>query len=131
MAIGLVQSTGANITGFSGPVVPDKNYKRSRKPNVRTTKFGDGYEQRKVVGINNFKEEYTLTFVNRPESEIDDLNTFFESLNGVDTLIFKEEDTNSSPITIDLIVVCDEWDISTPVSGVKSLTAKLRRVYEA
>jgi phage-related protein len=131
MAIGLVQSTGANIAGFSGPVVPDKNYKRNRKPNVRVTKFGDGYEQRKVIGINNTSEEYTLSFVNRPESEIDDLNTFFESLNGVDTFIFKEEDTNSSPITIDLIVVCDEWDISTPVSGVKSLTAKLRRVYEA
>jgi phage-related protein len=79
MAIGLVQSTGANIAGFSGPVVPDKNYKRNRKPNVRVTKFGDGYEQRKVIGINN----------------------------------------------------TSEWDISTPVSGVKSLTAKLRRVYEA
>jgi hypothetical protein len=31
MAIGLVQSTGANIAGFSGPVVPDKNYKSKEK----------------------------------------------------------------------------------------------------
>ena len=132
MSIGLVQSTGSNIIGFSGPVVPDKNYKRSRKPNIRVTKFGDGYEQRKPIGINNIQETYTLSFVNRTDTEIDDLNTFFAGLNSTDTLIFKEEDSNGSPsTTIDITVVCESWDITTPNTGVRSLTATFRRVYEA
>ena len=131
MAIGLVQANGSNITGFSAPVTPDKNFVRQRKPKVRTTKFGDGYEQRKVIGINNFEETYTLSFNNRNEAEIDDLNTFLAGLNGVDHLIFQIEDTNVSPITVDLKVICESWDVTTPHNGVRSLTGKFRRVYEA
>lgn len=131
MAIGLLQANGSNISGFTGPVTPDKNFVRQRKPKVRTTKFGDGYEQRKVIGINNFEETYTLSFNNRNETEIDDLNTFLAGLNGVDHLIFQIEDTNVSPITIDLKVICESWDITTAHTGIRSLAGKFRRVYEA
>jgi len=131
MAIGLLQSSGSFIDGFTRPVVPDRNYKRTRKPNIRVTKFGDGYEQRKPIGINNIQETYTLSFVNRPDTEIDDLNSFFEELNSTDTLIFRDEDSNGPSPTQDIVVVCESWDVTTPNSGVRSLTATFRRVYEA
>ena len=128
MAIGLLKWDATNILGFDGPVAPDRNYKRTRKPNIRVTKFGDGYEQRKPIGINNIQETYTLSFVNRPDTEIDKLNTFFEGLNSTDTLIFRDEDSSGPQ---DILVVCESWDVTTPNSGVRSLTATFRRVYEA
>ena len=51
MAIGLKLNNGGNITGFSSPVAPDRGFTKETKPNVLLTKFGDGYEQRKVKGI--------------------------------------------------------------------------------
>lgn len=130
MAIGLLQSNGSNIPGFSSAVAPDRYYTRVRTPETRIVSFGDGYEQRKPVGINNVKEEYTVNFVNRPSTEIDDLEAFLDGLNAVDPLRFVIEDTNTSPGELSVTVVCDNWTVSTPNFGVKSLSAKLRRVYE-
>ena len=130
MAIGLTQYGGANIPGFSGPVAPDRRFTRNRTPKVRVASFGDGYEQRKPIGINNFTEVYNLTFVNRPQTEMDDLQTFFSSLNGVDLLTYRLKDTNSSPQEQEISVVCDSWSVSNPNENVQSLTCTLRRVYE-
>ena len=131
MAIGLKTSAGGNITVFSAPVVPDRNFGRERTPRVRVTKFGDGYEQRKVVGINNIEETYSLAFVNRPNTEIDDLNTFFESLNGVTSLLYTIEDTNAAGSELDIKVVCESWSVTAVNTSTKSLSVSLRRVYEA
>ena len=130
MAIGLLQSNGSNIPGFSSAVAPDRYYVRQRTPKTRIVSFGDGYEQRKPIGINNVEEEYTVNFVNRPSTEIDDLETFLDGLQAVDPLRFVIEDTNVSPGERTITVVCDSWNITTPNFGVKSLSATLRRVYE-
>ena len=62
MAIGLktnkVQSdgstvNGANITGFSAPVIYDKGIQMATAPRVLKAQFGDGYEMRVKDGINN------------------------------------------------------------------------------
>ena len=55
MALGLktnkVQSdgsavNGANITGFSAPVIYDRGIAQAPKPRVLKAQFGDGYEMR-------------------------------------------------------------------------------------
>ena len=48
---------------------PDKQLTKASTPRVLTAKFGDGYEQRAVDGINNLAETYTLTFKTRPKAE--------------------------------------------------------------
>ena len=50
---------------------PDKQLTKASTPRVLTAKFGDGYEQRAVDGINNLAETYTLTFKTRPKADID------------------------------------------------------------
>jgi len=130
MAIGVKQSNGTAIPGFSAAVPPDRTYLRNRTPNVRVARFGDGYEQRKAIGINNFTENYNVTFVNRPGTEMDDLESFFASLNGVTRLMFTIENTNLSPPEEDVICVCDSWTVNTPQPNIRSISATLRRVYE-
>tara|TARA_B100000519_G_C14204140_1_gene419412 strand:- start:929 stop:1324 length:396 start_codon:yes stop_codon:yes gene_type:complete len=131
MAIGLKLNSGGNITGFSAPVAPDRGFTKETKPIVLRSKFGDGYEQRKVKGINNLDESYNLSFSNRPNTETDDLEAFFISTGGVTKFIFTIPDSNEGTGEKDIKVVCDEWSKSHTQTSATSLTAKIRRVYEA
>ena len=94
MAIGLKLNSGGNITGFSAPVAPDRGFTKQTKPNVLRAKFGDGYEQRKIKGINNMVESYSLAFSNRPNTETDDLEAFFIAQAGVSKFTFTIPDSN-------------------------------------
>ena len=131
MAIGLKLNNGGNITGFSAPVAPDRGFTKDTKPSVLRARFGDGYEQRKINGINNMVETYDLSFTNRPNTETDDLEAFFISSAGVSKFTFTIPDSNEGTGERDIKVVCDEWSKSHTQTGATSLTAKLRRVYEA
>ena len=131
MAIGLKLNNGGNITGFSAPVAPDRGFTKQTKPSVLRAKFGDGYEQRKVKGVNNIVESYNLSFSNRPNTETDDLEAFFVSTGGVTKFTFTIPDSNEGTGEKDIKVVCDEWSKSHTQTAATTLTAKLRRVYEA
>ena len=131
MAIGLKLNNGGNITGFSSPVAPDRGFTKQTTPNVLISKFGDGYEQRKIRGINNMVEIYELSFSNRPNTETDDLEAFFISSAGVSKFTFTIPDSNEGTGEKDIKVVCEEWSKSHTQTTATSLTAKLRRVYEA
>lgn len=55
---------------------PDTNIKRSRKPNLKIAKFGDGYSQRTTFGLNQVATELKLTYTNITENEKIDLEEF-------------------------------------------------------
>ena len=80
-------------------VVPDKTLTKQTQPRVRIQRFGDGYEQRIVDGINNITENYTLTFTNRSKTESDDIIAFFDTQAGVAAFNFTIPDTNSTSTT--------------------------------
>lgn len=90
---------GFTATNVSTQVVPDRTLSGSSTANIRTAKFGDGYEQRASIGINNISRDYSLTFSNRSKTEVDDIIAFFESKNGVTAFNFTIPDTNTSSIT--------------------------------
>ena len=50
--------------------------KRS-EPRIRTTKFGDGYEQRTVFGLNQNPKEWALTF-NVSDEDADIIEAFLD-----------------------------------------------------
>ena len=131
MAIGLKLNSGGNIPGFSSPVAPDRGFTKQTKPSILRAKFGDGYEQRKINGINNMVETYNLSFSNRPNTETDDLEAFFIAQAGVSKFTFTIPDSNEGTGEKDIKVVCEEWSKSHTQTAATSLTAKLRRVYEA
>tara|TARA_A100000164_G_C21870369_1_gene754804 strand:- start:427 stop:1023 length:597 start_codon:yes stop_codon:yes gene_type:complete len=91
---------GFTVTGITDKkVVPDKTLTKQSAPKVRIQKFGDGYEQRIVDGINNIAESYMLTFTNRAKAEADDIIAFFDTNAGVTAFDFIVPDTNSTTTT--------------------------------
>tara|TARA_R110002020_G_scaffold145804_2_gene320042 strand:- start:995 stop:1588 length:594 start_codon:yes stop_codon:yes gene_type:complete len=90
---------GFTATNVSTQVVPDRTLAGSSTANVRTAKFGDGYEQRASIGINNVGRDYSISFANRSKTEVDDIVAFFESKNGVTAFDFTIPDTNSTSAT--------------------------------
>ena len=92
MALGF--STGSSFG--SRTIIPDKGMTRSNEPVIFKAEFGDGYQQRIANGINNLKQEFSVSFATRPKAEIDDIVGFFESTNGVTAFDFTFADTNAS-----------------------------------
>tara|TARA_R110000796_G_scaffold1430_4_gene5701 strand:+ start:9093 stop:9473 length:381 start_codon:yes stop_codon:yes gene_type:complete len=111
---------------------PDKAMGKQSSPNVLMASFGDGYEQRVVNGINNIKESYSISFVNRHKADIDDIVAFFDSKGGALNFNFTIPDTNNTTTTGEktFSVVCDSYSTSYAYDNFYNLTATLRRVYE-
>lgn len=66
----------------------DRASRRVVEPRSLKFNFGDGYTQRVRDGIHTIKETYTANFVNRPESEIMQIEAFLEDRGGVDPFAF-------------------------------------------
>ena len=111
--------------------IPDRAMARTVTPHVNRISFGDGYEQRAVAGINNLREEYSVSFNNRPKAEIDDIVSFFNAKEGVTAFSFTVPDTNSSGSETTIKAVVDTFSVSYNNNDFYSCTATIRRVYEA
>jgi len=123
-------------------VVPDRGLTRNSKQNTLVVSFGDGYEQRISRGLNNTMEEYNITLTNRPREEAENIVGYLNSLKGVTSFNFTlpdfastEETTGISDAADDdertIKVVCNEVNQTYVRDSNYTITAKLRRVYEA
>ena len=112
---------------------PDKQLTKTSTPRVLTAKFGDGYEQRAVDGINNLAETYTLTFKTRPKADIDDIVAFLDSKQNVTKFTFTLPDTNNTTRTgeRDVKVVAQDYSTNYEYDNFYTLNVTLRRVFEA
>tara|TARA_Y100000114_G_C11687678_1_gene291928 strand:+ start:545 stop:925 length:381 start_codon:yes stop_codon:yes gene_type:complete len=112
---------------------PDKQLSKKSNPRVLTAKFGDGYEQRAVDGINNLNETYTLTFKTRPKADIDDIVAFLDSKQNVTKFTLTLPDTNNTTRTgeRDVKVVSQEYTTNYEYDNFYTLNVTLRRVFEA
>ena len=123
------QQLGFLNTISTSYVVPDKDIQRSTKPKVHTAKFGDGYEQRLLKGINSLEGTFSLKFSNRSIAEIEDLILFFESVVGVTAFDFTLPGNAINQLK-SIKVVCEEYSRNYDRNNFNSVTAKFRRVYE-
>jgi len=105
--------------------MPDRNIKRTNTPTVLMSQFGDGYSQRTTTLLNNVNSSWNLSFKNRLDSEINNIVSFFESTNGVDSFTWQPPGEDSV-----LTVIVKKWDKVYVNEGISSLTATLERVYE-
>ena len=112
---------------------PDKQLTKTSNPRVLTAKFGDGYEQRAVDGINNLNETYNLTFKTRLKAEIDDIVAFLDSKQNVTKFTLKLQDTNNTTRTgeRDVKVVAEQYSTVYEYDDFYTLNLTLRRVFEA
>ena len=73
-------------------IEPDKSSSRRRTPRILRAEFGDGYLQAAGDGINPFKEEWDLSFTNRPKDDIDTIVEFVEEKNGAEAFLWTPPD---------------------------------------
>ena len=140
MAIGLktskVQSdgstvNGANITGFSAPVIYDKGIQMATEPRVLKAQFGDGYEMRVKDGINSTPRTWTMSFNNRPKAEIDDLYTFMNQLAEVSSAKLTVPDSNAGGSEETVVVILENYSKTYDYGDYYSLSCTAREVFEA
>jgi len=126
MALGF--STGATFGNRT--IVPDKGLSKSNAPVIFRAEFGDGYEQRIANGINNLKQEFSVSFATRPKEEIDDIIGFFVCTNGVTAFNFTYADSNNGGETTVKVYV-SKFDQKWDYDDYYTCTATFVRVYEA
>jgi len=117
--------------GFNDGVqqrVPDRAMQKRATPRVLLSFFGDGYEQRVPLGINNAEEEYTVTFRTRAKVDIDNIAAFFNRMKGTEYFNFNVPDTNSGGEK-GMTVYCPDYSLSYDYGEFYSISAIFKRVY--
>ncbi len=101
---------------------PDAETQESIEPKVNLTKFGDGYEQRTSVGINNKPAKWSMKFTRGPEEALA-IRTFLSARGGVEAF----EWTN--PFEELGKYVCRKWSLSRS-AGTVTVTCEFEQVFE-
>ena len=106
-------------------ITPTYGLQKRSSPVVRTVRFGDGYEQRTSLGLNQNPKVYTLTF-QVSETDSDTIETFLDA-RAADNASFDftppGEDSSSK-------FVCEQWSKSIPYLNRATIQATFREVFE-
>ena len=105
---------------------PDYGAQKASKPNVRTVRFGDGYEKRLTYGLNQNPKVWTLSFVNLTDTDAGTIETFLDD-RAEDNAAF---DWSPPDDASTYKWVCDEWTRSIPYAGRATIQATFRQVFE-
>ena len=124
-----------SITGIPNPsafeAVADRGLSRQSKHNVLTAKFGDGYEQRVLDGINTKQDLFSISFNNREAEDINLIAGFLDNSAGKSfNFVITDTFSQGNITTSTLKVVCDSYNVSYVRENFHSLSCQLRRVYE-
>ena len=106
-------------------ITPTYGVQKSSAPNVRTVRFGDGFEKRLTFGINQNPKVYNLTF-EVSETDADTIETFLDARaadNGAFDFTPPGEAESSK-------FVCEEWSKSIPYLNRATIQATFRQVFE-
>ena len=105
---------------------PSFEASESSKPRVHRFQAGDGYEQRIIFGLPAHADpkEWSLTFMNRDNTERDAILAFFEARNAVESFDWTPPRGDAGKY------VCEEWQASLVNYNNNTVTAKFREVFE-
>lgn len=117
---------GTNDPSANKTFTADRGLSRQSANRVLTAKFGDGYEQRTLDGINTKNDSFNLSFNNRTAADINLIAAFFDAKAGLN---FDFTVTDHSGDTV-LKVVCESYNINYHHEDYHNLTCNFRRVYE-
>lgn len=122
------QTAGTN-SNFEA--VADRGLSRQSKHNVLTAKFGDGYEQRVLDGINSKQDTFNITFKDRTAEDINLIAGFLDDKAGKNfNFVITDTFSSGNLTTSTLKVVCDGYNVNYARENFHSLNCQLRRVYE-
>ena len=106
-------------------ITPTYGVRKNSAPVVRKVRFGDGYEQRTSLGLNQNPKVYTLTF-QVSETDSDTIETFLDA-RAADNASFDftpPGEGSSSKF------VCEKWSKSIPYLNRATIQATFREVFE-
>nr|BAR24432.1 phage minor tail protein L [uncultured Mediterranean phage uvMED] len=106
-------------------ITPTYGLQKTSAPTVRTVRFGDGYEQRTSLGLNQNPKSYSLTF-NVSETDADTIETFLDA-RAADSASFDFTPPGESSSSK---FVCEQWDKSIPYLNRATIQATFREVFE-
>ena len=106
-------------------ITPTYNAQKNSQPNVRTVRFGDGYEQRLTFGLNQNAKRWSLTF-EVSETDADTIETFLDA-RASDNASFDWQPPGSSTT---YKWVCEQWSKSIPYLNRATIQATFREVFE-
>ena len=75
----------ATVGVATGQTTPDFGAQRKSEPKARTVAFGDGYEQRLTVGLNQSPKIWDLTWSAKSNTVSTAIEAFFEAMRNVAT----------------------------------------------
>ena len=106
-------------------ITPAYGLQKTSAPTVRTVRFGDGYEQRTSLGLNQNPKSYNLTF-EVSETDADTIETFLDA-RAADNASFDFTPPGESSSSK---FVCEQWDKSIPYLNRATIQATFREVFE-
>ena len=109
----------------SATITPTYGVQKRSKPNVRTVRFGDGYEQRLTVGLNQNPKVFQLTF-EVSETDADTIETFLDA-RADDNASFDFTPPGESSSSK---FVCESWSKSIPFLNRATINVTFRQVFE-
>ena len=107
-------------------ITPDYGISKQSKPNVRTVKFGDGYEQRLTYGLNQNLKIWKTNFQNISETDADTIETFLDA-RASDNASFDWTPPGESSASK---FICLSWSKSIPYNNRASIRASFQEVAE-
>ena len=106
-------------------ITPTYGVQKSSAPNVRKVQFGDGYESRFTMGINQDPKVYNLTF-EVSETDSDTIETFLDAR----AADFASFDFTPPGEGSSSKFVCETWSKSIPYLDRATIQATFRQVFE-
>jgi len=94
------------------------------KPNVRSVRFGDGYEQRLSFGINTRPEIWTLEFRGCTSAKAEQIDGFLKERNASQSFDW------TSPAGTSGKFICRSWSRSFDEPNVETIRAQFEQVFD-
>ena len=105
-------------------ITPTYGIQKRSAPNVRKVQFGDGYESRFTMGINQDPKVYNLTF-EVSETDSDTIETFLDAR----AADFASFDFTPPGEGSSSKFVCETWSRSIPYLNRATIQATFRQVF--
>ena len=106
-------------------ITPTYGIQKRSSPNVRTVRFGDGFEKRLSFGLNQNPKVYNLRF-EVSETDADTIETFLDA-RADDNAAF---DFTPPGESAGAKFVCETWSKSIPYLNRATIQATFRQVFE-
>ncbi|MDP2808636.1 MAG: phage tail protein [Rhodocyclaceae bacterium] len=101
---------------------PSRRPSRASRPRVRSTRFGDGYEQRYQDGLNANLPSWDLNFNGRPRAVADAIDAFLAAHGGAESFDWTD------PRGVAGKFICREWRLIELGGDLAGITATFEQV---